>query len=204
MYREISCFEKKESNRSRKRWSEAWKRDGRRTDFFELRKKRRKRLDSATETSKVRSLCRYTTSLLSFFFSPSLSLPSYLTIKYDVIRLRVAGIIKREGHAGRQLNSHELCVHEGLRDFCRAFPRRRVFPCNFPDRPSPPLSQWKLTRHDKRKRPRNKRNDNWIPATTKIINRVFCIFSSSSSFLFSVSFFIRYIFNLESIPSILD
>lgn len=117
------------------------KRDGRRTDFFELRKKRRKRLDSATETSKVRSLCRYTTSLLSFFFSPSLSLPSYLTIKYDVIRLRVAGIIKREGHAGRQLNSHELCVHEGLRDFCRAFPRRRVFPCNFPDRPSPPLSQ---------------------------------------------------------------
>lgn len=71
-----------------------------------------------------------------FFF-----LSSYLTIKYDVIRLRVAGIIKREGHAGRQLNSHELCVHEGLRDFCRAFPRRRVFPCNFPDRPSPSLSQ---------------------------------------------------------------
>lgn len=143
-------------------------------------------------------------NLSSFFFLFSLSLPSYLTIKYDVIRLRVAGIIKREGHAGRQLNSHEPCVHEGLRDFCRAFPRRRVFPCNFPDRPSPPLSQWKLTRHDKRKRPRNKRNDNWIPATTKIINRVFCIFSSSSSFLFSVSFFIRYIFNLESIPSILD
>lgn len=81
---------------------------------------------------------------LFFLFSSlplSLSLPSYLTIKYDVIRLRVAGIIKREGHAGRQLNSHELCVHEGLRDFCRAFPRRRVFPCNFPDRPSPPLSQ---------------------------------------------------------------
>lgn len=80
-------------------------------------------------------------NLSSFFFLFSLSLPSYLTIKYDVIRLRVAGIIKREGHAGRQLNSHELCVHEGLRDFCRAFPRRRVFPCNFPDRPSPPLSQ---------------------------------------------------------------
>ena len=74
----------------------------------------------------------------SFFFFFFFSLSSYLTIKYDVIRLRVAGIIKREGHAGRQLNSHELCVHEGLRDFCRAFPRRRVFPCNFPDRPSPP------------------------------------------------------------------
>lgn len=114
--------------------------------FFELaekeKKEKKKTGDPATETSKVRSLCRYTTSLPSpFFFHSFFFLSSYLTIKYDVIRLRVAGIIKREGHAGRQLNSHELCVHEGLRDFCRAFPRRRVFPCNFPDRPSPSLSQ---------------------------------------------------------------